>query len=495
MNQKIPPELRQLLAELYPDERSIRRLVADAGLDVSTIPIDAHALNSWHAVLAEAAKHHQVAALLARAESEYPNNQPLRHACQVYRQVLVQAGPGQVWPPMRFVGIVSFVLIIVGGYWVYGKRNSAIPVATPTITVPATAEVAAIGVAASATASVATATTLAESATLTPTVMATANPTTATAASVPAGAAVAGLRILDNGLTDNTYIIEGMGSAQINVGADLVVYGEPNPGTEVAIARLLVVGKNPETLTAQALLIDPAFKIRTRMRVDDNLAYLAESQLVPVFDYVVGYLLRPGRVRLRPDHGLAVGTSLQALAFERSGEAIIDAFPLTPASRLQITALGVDREVAAVELLTGTWPLTGTVVGLLPEVSSEESTITAAPPNTPPVENEQTFQVRYTPTELTGLIRPEPDVGTLSGNCSAFTYRGAASSFVITKVLGVEYIAMPGQPALAWAKVTYLDEGNTRNIAFFADAGGMLGILELIGGSLEIVTAFIACLE
>lgn len=365
MNQKIPPQLRQILAELYPDERSIRRLVADAGLDVAAMPIDAHALNSWHAVLAEAAKHHQVAALLARAESEYPHNQPLRQACQVYRQVSVPPRRGQAWPPLRLVGIVLLVLLIAGWYWVYEKRNGAIPAATPTIAAPAASEAGAVAVATTPTTPVATATTPAASATLTPTVTATVPSPTASVASLPAGAAVADLRVLDNGLTDNTYLIEGVGSAQINLGADLVVYGEPNPGTEVAIARLLVVGKNPETLTAQALLIDPAFKIRTRMRVDDNLAYLAESQLIPVFDYAVGYLLRPGRVRLRPDHGLAVGTPLQALAFERSGEAIIDAFPLTPASQMQITALGVDGEVAAVDLLTGTWPLTGTIVGLV----------------------------------------------------------------------------------------------------------------------------------
>ncbi|MCB0109449.1 MAG: trypsin-like peptidase domain-containing protein [Caldilineaceae bacterium] len=123
------------------------------------------------------------------------------------------------------------------------------------------------------------------------------------------------LRVVDEGLADqHTYYIEGNNTAPFTIGDDLAVYAEPNPDLEIAIALLKVVGKSSTTLTAQAILVDPRYEIRTRMRVDNNLGHLSESQLIPVFEYVDGYLLRPTRIRLRPDHGLAVGAQLQALA-------------------------------------------------------------------------------------------------------------------------------------------------------------------------------------
>ena len=424
--------LRKVLAQLYPDERSIRRLVDDANIDATYIAFNSTAINIWHSVLTEAEKRNQVVVLLDMVENEYADSKELQRALSDYRKLngkpehpygtsmaKRQAKSRQLW----LSAIVATVLLSSIGRIVWyldyfalqndrpvqvviaadsptatetpavvdAPTETVVPVATEPLAV--TDAPAVLNLTPQLTASL--------SATKIVTISAAGDeqaPNEASTVATPSNginisieqsgaghtasvnlsdntgatptlvptAATTDLRILDAGLSDNTYLIEGAGSAQINIGTDLVVYGEPNPGTEVAIARLLVVGKNPETLTAQALLIDPAFKIRTRMRVDDNLAYLAESQLVPVFDYVVGYLLQPDRLRLRPNHGLVVGTSLQALAFERSGEAIIDAFPLTPASQMQITALGVDGEVAAVDLLTGTWPVTGTIVGLLP---------------------------------------------------------------------------------------------------------------------------------
>lgn len=170
------------------------------------------------------------------------------------------------------------------------------------------------------------------------------------------------LRILDTGSTNNTYLIEGNSHTQFKLGDDLVVYAEPNPGTEVAIALLEVIRINPTSLTAQVILIDPETEIRTRMRVDDQLTFLSTSQLVPVFDYADGYLLRPSRIRLRPNHELAVGAQLQALEFERIRGEIVDA--LRTDTMMQITNIGVDGQVAVVKLITGTWPMTGTIVSL-----------------------------------------------------------------------------------------------------------------------------------
>ncbi len=69
--------LRQLFADLYPDEESARRVVADAGLDGNRIAFSSHATNNWHAILSEAEKRDQIDALLDAAAKEYGENLPL----------------------------------------------------------------------------------------------------------------------------------------------------------------------------------------------------------------------------------------------------------------------------------------------------------------------------------------------------------------------------------------------------------------------------------
>jgi hypothetical protein len=213
-----------------------------------------------------------------------------------------------------------------------------------------------------------TATSVVPTDTAAPTVLPTAtlSPTVSTPPTdtppVPPKTAV-GLQVLDEGLTENTYLLNGRDVELFDIGDDLVVYGEPNPGTELAVALLKVIGKSQNALTAQAILKHPDVEIRTNMRVDGELAHLSESQLIPVFDYVVGYLLRPTRVRLRPGHELAVGAQLQVLEYERIGGEIIDA--LRTDTVMQITDIGASGAVAAVELVAGEWPVTGTVVSLM----------------------------------------------------------------------------------------------------------------------------------
>ncbi len=173
------------------------------------------------------------------------------------------------------------------------------------------------------------------------------------------------LHVLDSGPENNSYYLEGAGATSFAVGDDLVVYAEPNPGTEVAVALLKVIAKNPQSLTAQAILIDPAVDIRTNMRVDDHLDFIAQSRLVPAFDQSVGYVLGARTVRLRPDHALTVGTRLAALQYTRVDELILDALPMQPPVEMRVTGIGASGLVATVELLQGRWPVTGTIVAVV----------------------------------------------------------------------------------------------------------------------------------
>ncbi|MCB0063696.1 MAG: hypothetical protein KDE19_16350, partial [Caldilineaceae bacterium] len=223
---------------------------------------------------------------------------------------------------------------------------------------------------------------------------------------------VTDLRVLDEGSGAHVYLVEGTDVRRFNIGDDLVVYGEPNPGFEVAIAALKVVGKSNTTLVVQALLINPTFKIRTKMRVDEQLSHLSESQLVPVFDYVDGYLLRPTRIRLRPNHTLVVGAQLQALGYERIGEAIVDALPMEPPVQLQIISLGLDGQIARVKLLTGEWPMTGTVVSLLEPLGATPPLAAAAQPTVG-----VTVSAIPTATETRTPLPPTPTPTTLT-NCT-----------------------------------------------------------------------------
>lgn len=149
MKPKIYADLRNILATLYPDERSIRRVVDDAGIDSSKMVIDAHALNSWHFVLAEAEKNHQVEALLEAVKAEYKNNQPFLTAYHAYGQSVnrpggaavdsqvqkMQGKPTRQWLSVSIVGLLLVGIAGSGWYWgIPGLRNPSAPLtATPTI--------------------------------------------------------------------------------------------------------------------------------------------------------------------------------------------------------------------------------------------------------------------------------------------------------------------------------------------------------------------------
>jgi hypothetical protein len=77
--------LRDLLATLYPDEASLRRLVDDAGLDLRYMALGSSSKNNWHAVLDESEKRRQTGALIAAALAEYgADHPPLRQYVEEY---------------------------------------------------------------------------------------------------------------------------------------------------------------------------------------------------------------------------------------------------------------------------------------------------------------------------------------------------------------------------------------------------------------------------
>lgn len=92
MDRKLRATLRQILAYLYPDEASMRRVCDDSGVDLVRIVFNSSTLNNWHAILTEAHKVNQVIALLdvVEAENEYKANEELRMACAAYRRSVGQ---------------------------------------------------------------------------------------------------------------------------------------------------------------------------------------------------------------------------------------------------------------------------------------------------------------------------------------------------------------------------------------------------------------------
>jgi hypothetical protein len=86
MNQTIFVDLRACLAKLYPDEYSIRRITADAGLDAWRIIFNSTPINNWHSILTEANKLTRIDALLDVVDREYGGNQEFQTTCVAYRR-------------------------------------------------------------------------------------------------------------------------------------------------------------------------------------------------------------------------------------------------------------------------------------------------------------------------------------------------------------------------------------------------------------------------
>jgi hypothetical protein len=78
-------QLRKVLADLYGDTTSARRLVDDAGLPASAILFSGTAQDTWYSILSEAQKHSDgVERLIAAALLDYRNHRPLLTAQQAF---------------------------------------------------------------------------------------------------------------------------------------------------------------------------------------------------------------------------------------------------------------------------------------------------------------------------------------------------------------------------------------------------------------------------
>lgn len=91
-SQSIFAALRDVLADLYPEENAARVVVADAGLDAKQIPFSSRAQTNWHNILAEAIRQARLDPLLKIALADYAANPVLLAAFEQYRLLIEQGG-------------------------------------------------------------------------------------------------------------------------------------------------------------------------------------------------------------------------------------------------------------------------------------------------------------------------------------------------------------------------------------------------------------------
>lgn len=83
-------ELRNVLATLYPDPSSARRIVQDAGINLSRLRLKDHAVNNWHEILNEATKQGVTKNLIDTVRQEYGSNRTFQRVIDEYNQTLPQ---------------------------------------------------------------------------------------------------------------------------------------------------------------------------------------------------------------------------------------------------------------------------------------------------------------------------------------------------------------------------------------------------------------------
>ena len=93
--------LRDALTQLYADESSARRIAAQANLDVARIHFSARAVDSWHAILTEAAHAGLLEGVIAAAQQEYGANPELAQVVRNYRQRREDASAPQRATPQK----------------------------------------------------------------------------------------------------------------------------------------------------------------------------------------------------------------------------------------------------------------------------------------------------------------------------------------------------------------------------------------------------------
>ncbi|MFZ4656662.1 MAG: effector-associated domain EAD1-containing protein [Caldilineaceae bacterium] len=92
--------LRDVLADLYPEENAARVVVDDAGLDAKQIPFSSRAQTNWHNILAEAIRQARLDPLLKIALADYAATPVLLAAYGQYRLLIEQGGSLEAPAPL-----------------------------------------------------------------------------------------------------------------------------------------------------------------------------------------------------------------------------------------------------------------------------------------------------------------------------------------------------------------------------------------------------------
>ncbi|MFI0821006.1 trypsin-like peptidase domain-containing protein [Streptomyces sp. NPDC021098] len=110
------------LAKLYPEARSVRRLMETAGIPTDMVDFGGGARDVWHSALREADNRGKRAALLTSAVGEFPEDEELRRALS---QALALAAEPGIALPAGTIGTVS----VAGAEKLMGAQSTLLPLA------------------------------------------------------------------------------------------------------------------------------------------------------------------------------------------------------------------------------------------------------------------------------------------------------------------------------------------------------------------------------
>lgn len=74
--------LRDFLADHYPTNEDVRRILDQAGIPGRYVRFDAASINTWHSVLTQAMQRNKIAAVIDAARADFPENDLLRLAAE-----------------------------------------------------------------------------------------------------------------------------------------------------------------------------------------------------------------------------------------------------------------------------------------------------------------------------------------------------------------------------------------------------------------------------
>jgi|GEM_PF-713271 len=92
-NERVEPQLRSILADLYPEVAQANLIGQDAGVRMGRVALTGSALNMWDALLREAVHNQRLPALLTIVSADYPTNPALIAAISAYQASAKLATP------------------------------------------------------------------------------------------------------------------------------------------------------------------------------------------------------------------------------------------------------------------------------------------------------------------------------------------------------------------------------------------------------------------